>query len=409
MVSATETAAVLRASDARVIGLVSAAHFMSHVYILVLPPLFAYVQRDYGLSYFWVAMALSAFNIVSATLQAPAGFLVDRWGPDRLLIGGLTLGALALAGAALIPSYWALVTCFALGGFANTVFHPADYSILSHSIAAKRIGTAFSIHTFSGLAGTAAAPISMITAAALWGWRGAFLAAAAVGIAVSLVLLADRRVLAAAHTAPKHRSAGLSARESMRLLRSPVILRNLFFFLLLALASSGMWSFTIVALGALYGTPAAIASKVLTVYLVMAALGVLLGGFIADRTRRHATVAAIGLAIGAAAVLTVATVNLGTWMLILAMVVAGTMNGVIQPSRDMIVRAVTPAGSVGKVFGFVTAGFNVGGVLGPLVYAFMMDHGAPRGVFLTVGALTLISLATVMMPQSRVPVAVPAE
>jgi len=141
----------------------------------------------------------------------------------------------------------------------------------------------------------------------------------------------------------------------------------------------------------------------------MAALGVLLGGFIADRTRRHATVAAIGLAIGAAAILTVATVDLGTGMLILAMVVAGTMNGVIQPSRDMIVRAVTPAGSVGKVFGFVTAGFNLGGVLGPLIYAFMMDHGAPRGVFLTVAALTLISLVTVMMPQSRAPVAVPAE
>jgi len=409
MASVTEAAGAPRASDARVIGLVSAAHFMSHVYILTLPPLFAYVQKDYGVSYGELALALAAFNTVSATLQAPAGFLVDRWGPDRLLIGGLALGALALAGAALVPFYWALVICFALGGLANTVFHPSDYSILSHSIAAKRIGTAFSIHTFSGLLGTAAAPVTMLTTAWLWGWRGAFLAVAAVGLAVSLVLLADRRVLAAAHAARKHRSAGLSARESWRLLRSPVILRNLFFFLLLALCSSGMWSFTIVGLGALYGTPLSIASTALTIYLVMAALGVLAGGFIADRTRRHAFVAASGLAVGAVAIFAVATVGYTIWLLIPAMVVAGLMNGVIQPSRDMIVRSVTPPGSVGKVFGFVTAGFNIGGVVGPLVYAFMMDNGMPRAVFLTVAALSLVSLATIMMPASRAAAAVPAE
>jgi MFS family permease len=218
-----------------------------------------------------------------------------------------------------------------------------------------------------------------------------------------------RRVLAAAHARPKHRSGGLSARESWRLLRSPVILRNLFFFLLLAFASSGMWSFTIVALGALYQTPLSVASMALTVYLVMAALGVLAGGVIADRTRRHALVAALGLAIGGAAILAVATVGYNIWLLIPAMIVAGLMNGVIQPSRDMIVRSVTPPGSVGKVFGFVTAGFNIGGVIGPLVYAFMMDHGSPRAVFLTVAALSLISLATVMMPASRAPVVVPAE
>jgi MFS family permease len=188
-----------------------------------------------------------------------------------------------------------------------------------------------------------------------------------------------------------------------------VILRNLFFFLLLALASSGMWSFTIVGLGALYGTPVSIASKVLTVYLVAAALGVLLGGYIADRTRRHALVASIGLAVGAVSIFLVATINLSLLPLILAMLVAGLMNGVIQPSRDMIVRAVTPPGSVGKVFGFVTAGFNLGGVVGPLVYASMMDHGTPRGVFLMVAALGVISLLTVMMPASRVPRMMPAE
>src|SRR5580700_11277287 len=74
MVTATEVSAERpRSSDARVIGLVSAAHFVSHIYILLLPPLFAFIRRDYGLSYQELGIVLASFNIVSAALQTPAG------------------------------------------------------------------------------------------------------------------------------------------------------------------------------------------------------------------------------------------------------------------------------------------------------------------------------------------------
>src|SRR5581483_5013959 len=171
----------------------------------------------------------------------------------------------------------------------------------------------------------------------------------------------------------------------------------------------GIWSYTIVALGALYQTPLRIASTALTLYLLMAAFGVLLGGVIADRTRQHTRVAAIGLAISAAAILVIALVDLHAWLLMLMMVVGGLLNGVVQPSRDMIVRSATPPGSFGKVFGFVSAGFNVGGVVSPLLYGWMMDHGAPRAVFLTVVVMTLVSLLTVLTPAKRIARVVPAE
>ena len=41
----------------------------------------------------------------------------------------------------------------------------------------------------------------------------------------------------------------------------------------------------------------------------------------------------------------------------------GVMHGAIMPSRDMIVRSVTPDGAFGKVFGFVTSGFSIGGII----------------------------------------------
>ena len=413
MVSATEATepASGRASagDARVIALVSAAHFVSHIYLLLLPPLFAFIRDDYGLSYQQLGIVLASFNVVSAALQTPAGFLVDRWGAGRLLIGGLLLGGTAIAAAAIFPSYWALVGCFALAGLANTVFHPANYAILSHAVASKRMGKAFSIHTFSGLLGTASAPPAMLIGASYWGWRGALLAAAGLAFVVASVLIVQHRRLAVIPTHEKAARRTSGAGEGLRLLLTPAILRNLMFFMLLSLATGGISGFSIVALGALWGTPLAVASAALTVFLFLSALGVLVGGWIADRTRHHTRVAAVGFAASAAVFLAVGTVDLGAAPLIFLMAFAGLLNGLIQPSRDMIVRAVTPAGSFGKVFGFVTTGFNIGGVISPLLYAWFMDHGEPRSIFLAVVAITLLSLLTVSTTRPRAAGVVAAE
>jgi FSR family fosmidomycin resistance protein-like MFS transporter len=407
MAAATETATgERRAGDARVIGLVSAGHFVSHLYGLLLPPVFVLIQGDSGLSFQELAAVVASYNFVSAALQTPTGFLVDRFGAGRLLIAGLLLGSTAIAVAALVPSYWALVVCFGVAGLANTVYHPADYAILSHAVAPKRIGQAFSIHTFSGLLGFAAAPPLMLISADLWGWHGALLVAAAVGAAVAVVLFSQRHALTVRQTpAPKQRRSPAGG-DGWRLLLTPAILKNLGFFTLLALAGTGISNYSIVALVALYDTPPWAANVALSAYLFLGALGVLLGGVIADRTRHHTRVAAIGFALSATVILAIGMVPLGAVPLIALMAIAGLLNGIIQPSRDMIVRAVTPAGSFGKVFGFVTTGFNVGGVIGPFCFAWLMDHNEPRAIFLAVAAITLLSLLTVST--TRMPVAKPA-
>jgi FSR family fosmidomycin resistance protein-like MFS transporter len=397
-----------RAGDARVIGLVSAAHFVSHLYGLLLPPLFAVIRSDWGLSYQELSVVVASYNFISAAAQTPTGFLVDRLGAGALLIAGLVLGSTAIAAAALIPSYWALVICFGVAGLANTVYHPADYAILSHTVAQKRIGQAFSIHTFSGLLGFAAAPPLMLITARFWGWRGALLTAAALGLAVALMLLVQRHSLAVTPAAGAQRQL-VSGRDGWRLLMTPAILKNLAFFTLLALAGVGISNYAIVALVGLYGTPLWVANTALTGYLLMAALGVLVGGVIADRTRHHTRVAAVGFALSASVILVIGTVALGAAPLIGLMAVGGLLSGVIQPSRDMIVRAVTPAGSFGKVFGFVTTGFNVGGVIGPLCFGWLMDRGEPRAVFMAVVAITLLSLLTVSTTRATVPKPAAAE
>ncbi|MBL8675661.1 MAG: MFS transporter, partial [Rhodospirillales bacterium] len=146
------------ARDGQVIALICAAHFVSHYVILLLPPVLESVRSEYGVSYIEIGLALTAFNVVSAAFQTPAGFLVDRVGPRAILTAGLVLGAAAITAAATLPGYWVLVAAFAALGLANTVYHPCDYSILSATVSPNRIGRAFSIHTFSGYLGSGVAP-----------------------------------------------------------------------------------------------------------------------------------------------------------------------------------------------------------------------------------------------------------
>ncbi len=393
MSQATEILGAKSAPHLRVVGVVSAAHFVSHYYILLLAPLLPFVRADYGVSYTEIGLALAAFNTVSAALQTPAGFLVDWLGARVLLIAGLLIGAGAFAIAGLVHSFWVLVAMFALAGVGNAIYHPADYALLSHHVPAKRIGTAFSVHTFAGMLGSAVAPATLLLMQSLWGWRGAFIGASALGIAVAvmLTLLREREPVIAA----PQRTQSDGGAAGWRLLMSAPIVLNLFFFALLAMMSGGMYNYSIVALGAQFGTPVTTANVALSCYLLLSAVGVLIGGLIVTRTSRHGLVATLGLLGIALASLLIGNIDLGSLPLFVVMMASGFCFGVIMPSRDMIVREITPPGSFGKVFGFVTTGFNIGGIFAPLIFGAVMDHGSPQLVFLLVAVCSLIAIVTV--------------
>lgn len=395
MSQAAEIIGTNRASYIRVVGAVSAAHFVSHYYIILLAPLLPFVRADYGVSYTKIGLAFAAFNIVTAALQTPAGFLVDRLGARVLLVAGLMIGASALVIAGLVDSFWVLVAMFALAGIGNTVYHPADYALLSHHVPSDRIGQAFSVHTFAGMLGSAVAPVTLLMMQSFWGWRGAFIGAGALGFTVAAILLAIREHATTPATPPPVPVGSDKAPASWRLLLSAPVLLNLFFFALLAMISGGLYNYSVVALGALYGTPATIANTALSANLLWSAIGVLIGGVLVGQTTRHSGVAAVGLAAIALFTTLIAEFDLSALALIAAMSLSGFFSGVIMPSRDMIVREVTPPGSFGKVFGFVTTGFNIGGIISPLIFGAIMDHNSPRMVFLAVAAFSLIAIMTV--------------
>src|SRR5882762_6611395 len=176
-------------SALRTLTAISIAHWLSHFHILVLPMLFPFLKTQLGVGYIELGLALTVFGLVSGLTQAPIGYLADHIGARKVLLIGLCLGGSALILLGLHLSYASLLVCAALLGLANSVYHPADYAILSAHMDEARMGRAFSIHTFAGFLGGAVAPAIMAALVATIGGLGALVVAGAVGPLVALALV----------------------------------------------------------------------------------------------------------------------------------------------------------------------------------------------------------------------------
>ena len=392
-----------RAGEQRLVFSVCVAHFASHYFMLLIPPLFLFIRADYNVTYTELGLALTAFAVASALLQTPVGFLVDHIGARINLIGGLLLGSGAIAVAALVDSFFVFIAMFAVMGVANTVYHPSDYALLSEHVAPDRATQVFSFHTFSGMVGSAIAPMTLLFLQSLVGWRGAFLSATALGLVAALILIQQKEFPARRRPPPATPpdAGGASAQaDGWRLLMSAPILLNFLFFVLLSMVGGGLNNFLVVGLGALHGTPPAVGNTALTGLLAMSAVGVLVGGVLAGRTAYHNVVACLGLLVTGGISALIGLADPGALALVLIVSLSGFASGLAMPSRDMIVRSVTPPGSFGKVFGFVTTGFHVGGIVSPLIFGQLLDHGYPQAVFLYIAGCALVAIATVAFGMS---------
>ena len=379
---------------------ISAAHWVSHFQMLTLPMLFPFLKAQLGVGYIELGFALTVFAVVSGVTQAPLGYIVDHIGARKILLLGLCLGGLALVMLGLHVSYPWLIASAVLLGIANSVYHPANYAILSAHMDEARMGRAFSIHTFAGFLGGAMAPAVVAALVTITGGSGALIACGAVGPLVALLLIAIGIPDAGAN---KHKTPGERALQHNII--TPTLIVLTMFFMLLGLSNAGIGNFGVVALMSGYGTSFSTANIALTAFLGASAVGVLAGGFLADRTHRHGQVAAACFAVNAAIVLVIATVTLPAILLTAAMTAAGFLGGVIAPSRDMLVRNAAPAGAAGRAFGIVSTGFNFSGIASPLLFGWIMDQNEPGWVFgvsaLFMALTVLLALFTERKPRAR--------
>lgn len=383
------------AHDAGVIALVGLAHLVSHFSQLLLAPLFPFLKDEFQVSYTELGFLMTLFFVVSCVTQAASGFVVDRHGPRPVLFAGLALLALAAFGLAASTSYGMLALFAVVGGLGNGVFHPVDFSLLNRKVSARRLGHAYSAHGITGSLGWALAPALLVPIALVSSWRWA-LASAGVGVlAVIAVLWLGRHQLALSPAAPRPPGPSTAPGDGgLAFLRLRAVWACFGFFFIYAMVLSVVQAFAPEAARQLHRVPVAVAALCLTAYMVGAAAGMVLGGFLAADARRCERIVALGFGLAACCALGLGLAPLPAIAVPALFAAMGLASGIAGPSRDLLVKRSTPANASGRVYGVVYSGLDIGQAAAPLAFGLLMDGGQFHAVWLGLVALQLVLIAS---------------
>lgn len=389
--------------DFRVISLIGIAHGASHYYQLAFATMLLIVRQEVGLTYADVGLLAGTFYGVSGLAQTAAGFAVDRYGARPILAGGLFVVGLGLAFISVAHSFAGFACIAVIAGLGNSVFHPADFALLNSSVNPNRLGRAFSIHGLGGSLGWAAAPV-MYFLDSMFGWVGAALIGALPGLILSGLVLMHREELVDHRVKVRAAAAQPGAKPGLAMFLQPALLLCLAYFALIAANTVGIQQFAVPAWSSMFGVTENYAAFCLIVFIVGSAAGILVGGYFADRVRRHDLVAAFGLLAAACLTVPIATQTVSATLLPILLALAGAAGGVTNPSRDMIVRNATPPGASGKVFGFVYSGLDIGSFVAPPLFGVLMGLGLPAVIFwIAVGLYTFNAGLVMLIRHSSAP------
>jgi len=397
----TDSSATEHAQSVRILALISTGHALSNFYVLCLPVLIPFFKNEFQVSYALLGVILTTRALTSGLLQMPVGFLVDVVGGKKLLIAGLFLLSGSFAALAAIPSIWWALPLMVVFGAGLATMRPSNYTILNASISPSWVGRAFGINMFAAHAGRALAPPLIVSIALLWDWRIAVLIAGGLGFVVTFALISQWRYVRDDTVQPK-RPKGLGAFQELRLLASGSLALFFVFFIFNALTTHGVHSFSVAALAELRATPLTVASGALTGYLIASALGVLAGGFIVDKSPHHALIAVAVLLSSASLFILIGALDMSIVLIVFVMSLAGILQGILRPARDMLMRAVIPRESFGKAIGMVATGAAVGGASAPIIFGWILDMGHPSWLFYVLAVCLVILITTVLIPKTRI-------
>ncbi len=392
------------ANDIETISLIGFVHGVSHFFHLLLPPLFPWLMQEFWLSFTGIGATMTVFFIVSGIGQAAAGFLVDRFGPVRVLAAGILCFALAGIALHFATGYASLIVVAALAGLGNSVFHPADFTVLNHRVSQPRLGHAFSVHGLSGNLGWAAAPIFLTTIAAADGWRSAALGASAVALLALGLLLWRRQALA--DNEPHTTQASGDTGPTFAFLGVKAVWLCFLFFFLITAAFGAIQNFASPILQAVYGLTLTTGALALSTYLTAGAAGIVLGGFLAQKQAQDLLIA---LALGFAALLAILLASgwPPAWSILPLMAGIGFCTGVAGPSRDLLVRRAATArfgkAAYGRVYGFVYSGLDLGLATAPLIFGGLMDARRFGEVLIGVAILQTLAIFSALRVGQTIP------
>ena len=398
-----------RASDVRVIGLISLAHGSSHFFHLVLPPMFPWLKDAFALSYAELGLLMSVFFVVSCVAQATSGFLVDRIGARPVLFSGISMLVIAALVYSQSNGYAMLLLGAVIAGCGNGIFHPVDYTLINHKVSPPNLPYAYSMHGVTGYLGWAAAPAFMVAIAQLADWRIAFLSAVLLEVCVLAILWINRNYLLDnvkerhenTHASTQAANPGIAQESPFAFLRLPAVWLCWAFFFFSMASTSSLQSFAPSALFSIYEVPLNVGSYYITLLALGSAGGVLFGGYLAAKLQAPERIVSICLSITVVMCLLLSTGFISIDLIPIIFFALGFGYGVVAPSRDLLVKKATPQGVAGRVYGIVYSGIDLGAAVGPFIFGFFMDAGLPKALFLGIVVFQLMIIPTVFKVTSK--------
>ena len=398
-----------RASDVRVIGLISLAHGSSHFFHLILPSMFPWLKDAFALSYAELGLLMSIFFVASCVAQASSGFLVDRIGARPVLFAGVSLLALAALTYSQSNGYAMLVLGAVIAGCGNGIFHPVDYTLINHKVSPPNLPYAYSMHGVTGYLGWAAAPAFMVGIAELSDWRIAFLSAALLEILVLFILWINRSKLidnvqerrAESHASAQAANPSGFPDSAFAFLKLPAVWLCWMFFFFSMAATSSLQSFAPTALFEIYGVAISVGSYFITLLALGSAAGVLFGGYLAAKLKAPQKIVSSCLSLTILMSLLLASGSTPMDLIPILFCAIGFGYGVLAPSRDLLVKQVTPRGVSGRVYGIVYSGIDLGAAVGPFIFGFFMDAGLPKALFIGIALFQFMIIPTVLKVTSK--------
>ncbi|UWG51756.1 MFS family permease [Halalkaliarchaeum sp. AArc-CO] len=390
-----------RGDTSFVVAVVSIAHFFSHVFLLAYPPLFPLLAAEFSVTTAQLGLLVTAIYVPQLLFQLPLGEVVDRVGAKWILVSGLVVTSLSIGGSGLATSYWMLLAFAFVSGIGQSVFHPADYALLETVTTAENEGKGFSAHTFGGYAGFAAAPLVIGSIGITLGWQIALVTVGVVGfiVAIAISLTTEsvhaRRIESISGRADR---TGRTLRQMVTFVKQRDLLFVFGFYLVSMMALVGLQSFTTVLAVYGYGFTESAANTLLTVHLTCTAIGVVVGGPLADRASfRWIVVWMFVLSAVGVGGLVVSAPGASFTFALLLLAIIGFLFGLALPSRDKFANSVVDPDAVGTSFGFFFTGLSLGAVVSPALLGVIIDLWTAPIAFVVVGLLLLVAALIVVV------------
>lgn len=173
----------------REVWLITLGHSLTHWYPATFYLLLPLIGHELGLNYVQIGSILTCQATAGALSNIPGGLFVDSVGRKGLLmaLSLLWIGAPYLL-MGFTHEYWTLLTCAALVGIGNNLWHPTAIPLLAERFPDRK-GLAVSIHGMGGNAGDALAPLAAGALLGFLNWRNVVILNVLPGIVMACVLL----------------------------------------------------------------------------------------------------------------------------------------------------------------------------------------------------------------------------